>query len=81
MALFQRQHVDATLLNSGETGKILKTLNEILPLENKHRDVGLESNIVEVIADIPPALKIISLISLRDFFSSFVSAQTHHAHD
>lgn len=48
-ALFQRQHVDAALLNSGETGKILKTLNIILPLENKHKDVGLESNVVEVI--------------------------------
>jgi len=49
VALFQKQHVDATLLNSGETGKILKHLKKVLPLENKSRNIGFESNVVEVI--------------------------------
>lgn len=40
--------IDATMLNHGETGKILKNLNIILPVENKSR-TGPKSNVLEVI--------------------------------
>ena len=46
---YQRQHVAATMLKYGETGKILKNLNLILPVENKTKNEGPESNVLEVI--------------------------------
>lgn len=46
---YQKMRVDATMLNHGETGKILKDLNIILPIENRSKSDVPKSNILEVI--------------------------------
>lgn len=46
---YQKQQVDATMLNHGETGKILKDLNLILPTEKQNKEAGPKSNVLEVI--------------------------------
>ncbi|MCK5684279.1 CotH kinase family protein, partial [bacterium] len=45
---YQKTYVDARILKYGETGKILKNLNLILPIENKRYAEGPEANPLEV---------------------------------
>ncbi len=45
---YQKMGIDATMLNHGETGKILKELNIILPVENRNKVDGPASNVLEV---------------------------------
>ena len=46
---YQEKSVDTTILKYGETGKILKDLNLILPVEKRSRLKGPGSNVTEVI--------------------------------
>ena len=45
---YQKTYVDAAILKYGETGKILKNLNLILPIEDQRNAEGPEANTLEV---------------------------------